>query len=81
MQWTGAARIIEQGAGQAGRAGSNAITGLARAACLSSNAAAPCTGQQIHKLGNGTINIAKRPSRAAGFEAVPRQWVVERTFA
>ena len=30
---------------------------------------------------NWTIDIAKRSNRAAVFEVVPRQWMVERTFA
>jgi transposase len=42
-------------------------------------------GAKLHdalaNLGRWTIEIVKRPSKATGFELLPRRWVVERTFA
>jgi len=35
----------------------------------------------LGKLGHWTIEIVKRAADAAGFEALPRRWVVERTLA
>ena len=35
----------------------------------------------LAKLGTWTIEIIKRSDTAKGFEALPRRWVVERTFA
>jgi transposase len=35
----------------------------------------------LAKLGNWTFEIVKRPDTAKGFIALPRRWVVERTFA
>jgi transposase len=33
------------------------------------------------KLGNWTVEIVKRAADAAGFQLLPRRWVVERTLA
>jgi transposase len=42
-------------------------------------------GSNLHdtlaKFGNWTIEIVKRTAEAAGFELLPRRWVVERTLA
>src|ERR1700726_3106526 len=35
----------------------------------------------LAKFGNWTIEIVKRAADAAGFQLLPRRWVVERTFA
>ncbi len=35
----------------------------------------------LDKIGRWTIEIIKRSDTAQGFEALPRHWVVERTFA
>src|SRR5271165_2600668 len=35
----------------------------------------------LAKFGKGTIEIVKRAADAAGFQLLPRRWVVERTFA
>ena len=35
----------------------------------------------LAKLGHWTIEIVKRAADAAGFEVLPRRWVVERTLA
>ncbi len=35
----------------------------------------------LSELGRWTIEVIKRCDRAAGFEVLPRRWVVERTFA
>ena len=35
----------------------------------------------LAKLGNWTVEIVRRSDHAAGFEIIPRRWVVERTFA
>jgi transposase len=35
----------------------------------------------LAKFGNWTVEIVKRSDQAAGFEVLPRRWVVERTFA
>jgi len=35
----------------------------------------------LARLGRWTVQIVKRPDRAAGFVVLPRRWVVERTFA
>lgn len=35
----------------------------------------------IEKIGTFTLEIVKRTDKAKGFEALPRRWVVERTFA
>ncbi len=34
----------------------------------------------LETIGNWTIQILRRSASAAGFEDVPRRWVVERTF-
>jgi transposase len=35
----------------------------------------------LAKFGNWTVQIVRRSDQAAGFEIIPRRWVVERTFA
>jgi len=35
----------------------------------------------LAKFGNWTVEIVRRSDHAAGFEIIPRRWVVERTFA
>jgi putative transposase len=35
----------------------------------------------LTQFGDWTVEIVKRSDRAAGFEILPRRWVVERTFA
>jgi transposase len=35
----------------------------------------------LQKVGSFVLEIVKRPDGAAGFEVLPRRWVVERTFA
>jgi transposase len=35
----------------------------------------------LDKIGRWAIEIVKRGDRATGFEALPRRWVIERTFA
>jgi transposase len=35
----------------------------------------------LAKLGNWTVEIVKRAADAAGFQLLPRRWVVERTLA
>src|ERR1700693_4509249 len=35
----------------------------------------------LAKFGDWTVEIVKRSDQAAGFEVLPRRWVVERTFA
>ena len=44
-----------------------------------------CAGPELkgalRRSGERTIQIVKRPDTAKGFEALPRRWVVERTFA
>jgi len=35
----------------------------------------------LQKVGTFTMEIVKRTDKAAGFEVLPRRWVVERTFA
>ncbi len=37
--------------------------------------------EALSQLGRWTIEVIKRGDRAAGFEVLPRRWVVERTFA
>lgn len=36
---------------------------------------------KLQRIGKWKIEIIKRPREAAGFEVLPRRWVVERTFA
>ena len=40
-----------------------------------------CDGGPLTKFGNWTIEIVKRTADAAGFQLLPRRWVVERTLA
>jgi len=35
----------------------------------------------LAKFGKWTIEIVKRATDAAGFQLLPRRWVIERTFA
>lgn len=37
--------------------------------------------QALAEFGQWTLEIVKRPDTAAGFQLLPRRWVVERTFA
>ena len=41
----------------------------------------PSLHQTLTKFGNWTIEIVKRTADAAGFQLLPRRWVVERTLA
>ena len=41
----------------------------------------PNLSDALAKLGNWTIEIVKRAAGAAGFQLLPRRWVVERTLA
>jgi transposase len=42
---------------------------------------APTLRHALAKFGDWTIEIVKRTAEAAGFQLLPRRWVVERTFA
>ncbi|MGM0586765.1 MAG: transposase, partial [Pseudomonadota bacterium] len=35
----------------------------------------------LHGAGDWSIEVVKRSDAAAGFEVIPRRWVIERTFA
>ncbi len=35
----------------------------------------------LARMGQWTIQIAKRSDKAKGFQFIPRRWVVERTYA
>ena len=37
--------------------------------------------EALVKFGDWTVEIVKRAADAAGFQLLPRRWVVERTFA
>ena len=41
----------------------------------------PNLREALVKFGDWTIEIVKRAAEAAGFQLLPRRWVVERTFA
>ena len=41
----------------------------------------PSLRQTLTKFGNWTIEIVKRTAEAAGFQLLPRRWVVERALA
>jgi transposase len=41
----------------------------------------PNLREALVKFGDWTIEIVKRAADAAGFQLLPRRWVVERTFA
>ena len=41
----------------------------------------PNLREALAKFGNWTIEIVKRAADAAGFQLLPRRWVVERTLA
>jgi len=41
----------------------------------------PNLNAALTKFGHWTIEIVKRAAEAAGFQLLPRRWVVERTFA
>ena len=43
--------------------------------------AGPKLTGSLEKIGRWTLQIVKRSDTAQGFEAIPRRWVVERTFA
>jgi len=43
--------------------------------------AGPKLRTALAQIGDWTIEIVKRSAKAAGFEVLPRRWVVERTFA
>jgi transposase len=42
---------------------------------------APNRREALAKFGDWTIEIVKRAAGAAGFQLLPRRWVVERTLA
>ena len=43
--------------------------------------AGPKLREALKQIGRWTVQIVKRPGSAAGFEVLPRRWVVERTLA
>src|ERR1700682_2833013 len=52
-----------------------------RPLCADSVYNGPTVREALVKFGDWTIEIVKRAADAAGFQLLPRRWVVERTFA